>query len=94
LRLSDLGERITSPTGPGQSLTATRILGINLHPAECLMANNYLRLLSIKKVSVLYLYTVIHCPGLDLERAQFESRLEGNCNFFGGRGNPAKGRLE
>jgi len=49
---------ISSPSGSGWSQFAQSILvlGINLHQFDCLMANNFLRLLSVKnKVSAIYL---------------------------------------
>jgi len=67
-------------SGPGQSSAAKRIrciLGINLHPFDCLTTNNFLCLLSIVSAEK------------NTQSAQFGSRLKGGgVSIFWGRGIP------
>jgi len=67
LWLEGLGERISSPcNGSGGRSLAARgiwcILGVNLHPFDCILTNSFLCLLSIKRAFPFDIF-VIHVPG-------------------------------
>ena len=83
LRLRGLGERISSSS----SNVFWCISGINLHPFDYLITNNFLSVSSIKRKFPWHI--LIHCPGRKkvLEHTIWQP-FGGDCKFFFGGGIP------
>jgi len=86
LRLRRLGERISSSS----SNVFWCILGINLHPFDYLITNNFLSVLSIKRKFPWHI--LIHCPGRKkvLEHTIWQPFGGIASFFFGGGNSPTK----
>ena len=97
LRLWDLGERISSPAGPGRSPAAKRIFVHFRHKLNCTFLIAWWRIISCSycplKESFRDIF-VIHCPAeKKIYSTQVWQPFVGNCNFW--RGNlPTKRCLD